>query len=529
MRRVTGEMVSCKEMADFQYAITHVVTFGLIDIDKVKTYIKNYPSGQLLKEAYIEISRFYSVDDMEGQDFFDKFFSKFPGDPDVLNTYIRKVDRITKSLEDNIAYDKGVEIAERIIEVYPEITYFQAAKNYAQILLSKDDIDTAGRVFGDDFLTGQIQLWSDNLLTYAEFWLIRKQNIAKAEEALASALNLDPENPEVLRRAAAAFYTHLDQPDKALEVFGPSVIPIIDGNARALYDYFKFWMTLKTNEESAENTLKILWELKPDTVYYRIGAATVYRKADMMDKALAVFGPDFAVKRHDDLSALYEYGRYWVRLNLNLESAVPALTRALSLSPNTWINQWQAASALAKINKPEAALQVFGPAYLPHIKENVDALSRYADYWIRENKNKESAIEALELAIRVENLPPLDRHSLAYTFIRAGLPDRVEEFYGPAYLSNITNDPRALNYYAAFWSYQDKNMFSALEAAEIACKIDKDKPRPWTTRARILMNLGNYEHALMALDKAISLDKYKEEKEEHESMRKQLLEVLKKK
>jgi len=529
MRRDTGEMVSCKEMADFQYAMTFVVTFGLIDIDKVKAYIKNYPSGQLVKEAYLEISRFYSLDDEEGQDFFDDFISKFPGDPDVLNAYIGKVHRIRKSLEDNPAYNKGVEIAERIIEVYPTITHFQAAKNYAQILINKDDMDTAERAFGDDFLTGQVQLWSDNLLSYAEFWLNQKQNIEKAEEALSRALNLAPENPEVLRRAAAAYHIHLDKPDKALEVFGPSLIPKIDGNARALYDYFKFWMTLKTNEESAENTLKILWELKPDTVYYRIGAATVYRKADMMEKALTVFGPDFAAKRHDDMSALYEYGIYWVRLNLNLESAVPALTQALSLSPSTWINQWQAASALAKINKPEEAVKVFGPAYLPHIKENVDALSRYADYWIKENKNKESAIEALEIAIRLENLPPLDRHSLAFTFVRAGLPDRVEEFYGPEYLSNITNDSRALNFYASFWSFQDKNMSSALEAAELACKIDKDNPRPWTTRARILMYLGSHEHALMALDKAISLEKYKEEKEKHEPMRKQLLEALGKK
>jgi len=91
-----------------------------------------------------------------------------------------------------------------------------------------------------------------------------------------------------------------------------------------------------------------------------------------------------------------------------LESAVPALTRALSLSPSTWINQWQAASALAKINKPEEAVKVFGPTYLPHIKENVDALSRYADYWVRENTNKESAIEALEIAIRLENLDAFD-------------------------------------------------------------------------------------------------------------------------
>lgn len=529
MRRDTGEMVSCKEMADFQYAMTFVVTFGLIDIDKVKAYIKNYPSGQLLKEAYLEISRFYSLDDEEGQDFFYDFISKFPSDPDVLNAYIGKVHRIRKSLEDNPAYNKGIEIAERIIEVYPAITHFQAAKNYAQILINKDDMDTAERAFGDDFLTGQVQLWSDNLLSYAEFWLNQKQNIEKAEVALARALNLAPENPEVLRRAAAAYHIHLDKPDKAQQIFGPSIIPKIGANARALYDYFKFWMTLKTNEESAENALEIIWELKPDTVYYRIGAATVYREADMMEKALAVFGPDFAAECHDDMSALYEYGSYWIRLNLNLESAVPALTRALSLSPSTWINHWGAARALAKIKKPGEVLEVFGPAYLPHIKENVDGLTQYADYWVRENTNKESAIEALEMAIQLENLDALDWRGIAYAFVRAGLQDRVIKFYGPEYLSKNTHDANALNYYASFWGYQKKNLDSALEAAELGCQIDQDNPRLWSARTRVLMGLSRHEDALKALDKAISLEKYKEDKERHEPMRKQILEALGKK
>ncbi|MCJ7580083.1 MAG: hypothetical protein MUP98_06060 [Candidatus Aminicenantes bacterium] len=522
-------MVSCKEMADFQYAMTFVVTFGPIDIDKVKAYIKNYPSGKLLKEAYLEISRFYSLDDEEGQDFFNEFISKFPDDPDVLNAYIGKVYRIRKSLEDNPAYDRGIEFAERIIEVYPEITRFQAAKNNAQFFVDNADMDAAQRAFGEDFLSGQVQLWSDNLLSYAEFWLNKKQNMDKAEEALTRALNLNPDNPEVLRRTAAAYYYDLNKPDKALEIFGPSIIPKIDSNARALYDYFKFWITLETNEESAENALKMLLELKPDTVYYRIGAASVFRKPGSQERALAVFGPNFAAEHNDDMAALYDYGMYWVQFGLNLESAVPALTRALSLSPRTWINQWQAAQALAKIDKPEEALQVFGPAYLPHIKDDADALSQYADHWIKEDKNRESAIEALEMAVRLENLSPLDRHYLAYAFVRAGQSERVEEFYGPEHLPKIVNDPRALDYYASFWNFQEKNMSSSLEAAELACKIDKDNPRPWTTRARILMWFGNNEHALMALDKAISLEKYKEEKEKHEPMRKQILEALGKK
>lgn len=529
MRRDTGEMVSCKEMADFQYAMTFVVTFGLIDSDKVKAYIKNYPTSQLLKEAFLEISRFYSLDDEEGQDFWDIFISKFPDDPDVLNKYIEKVHRIRQSLEDNLAYEKGIEFSERIIEVYPEITRFQAAKNNAQFLADDDDMDAAKRAFGDDFLSGQVQLWSDNLLSYAEFWLNKKQNMDKAEEALTMALNLNPDNPEVLRRTAAAYYFHLDKPDKALEVFGPNIIPKIAANARALYDYFKFWMNLNTNEESAENALKMLLELKPDTVYYRIGAASVFRKPGSQERALAVFGPDFAAEHHDDMAALFDYGMYWIRFGLNLESAVPALTRALSLSPRKWLDHWGAARALAKIDKPEAVLEVFGPGYLPNIKEDADGLARYADYWIRENSNVESAIEALEMAVQLESLNSFYRRRLAYTFIQAGLSHRIEEFYGAEHLSEITHNPKSLYFYASFWGNQKKNLFSAFEAAELACEIDKDNHRQWSAMAHILIGIGRNEDALKALDKAISLDKYKEEKERLEPIRKQLLEILKKK
>lgn len=529
MKRDTGEMVSCKEMADYQYGRTFVVTFGLIDVDGAKAYIRNYPSGQFLKEAYLEVSRFYRLEDEEGQAFFDEFISKFPDDPDVLNAYVEKVRRFTKALEGNPVFENGVEIASRITEVYPEITRFQAAKSYARLLIDKDDAAAAGKAFGEDFLAGQVQSWTENLLSYAEFWFNQKQNIEEAEEAVVRALNLAPDSPEVLRRAAAAYHIHLGKPDKALEVFGPRILPRIGANARALYDYFKFWMTLKTNQESAENALGMLWKLKPETVYYRIGAAGVFRKAGMMEKALAVFGPDFATGHQDDLPALYEYGMYWVNQALNLESAVPALTRALSLSPSTWTNHWRAARALARIKNPEAVLEVFGPAYLPNIKDDALALSQYAEYWIRQNSNRQSAIEALEMAVQLEILSSYDLLSLAYAFVQGGLQQKVEEFYGPEHLSRIMDDPRALNFYASFWGRQKKNLFSALKAAERGCQIDKENSRQWSAMARILMGMEKYEDALKVLDKAISLEKYKEDKEKHEPMRKQLLKALGKK
>lgn len=105
------------------------------------------------------------------------------------------------------------------------------------------------------------------------------------------------------------------------------------------------------------------------------------------------------------------------------------------------------------------------------------------------------------------------------------MQERAEEFYGPEYPSKISDDPKALNLYASFWGYQEKNLPSALKAAERACQIDKDNPRQWSAMARILMGLGRHEEALKALDRAISLEKYKDDKERHEPIRKQLLEA----
>ncbi len=529
IKRDTGELVSCREMADYHYAMTHIVTWGLIDFDAAKMYIQDYPNGHFLKEAYMELSRFQSLKDEEGRAFFEEFISKFPDDPDVLNAYIGKVQRISQTPEGNPAFNKGVELAGRIIEVYPNITPFESRKNYATLLINNKEIEAAKRVFDENFMSSQVQLLSDYLLSYAEYWLLLNQKLDEAEEAVVTALKLAPENPEILRRAATAYHTHLDKPDKALQVFGPNTLPKFKANARALYDYFKFWVTLKTNEESAENALKMLWELKPDTIYYRIGAATVYSKQGRMEEAFEIFGPEYALENHEDMPALYQYGMFWVGKAINLESAVPALTRSMSISPSTWTNHWRAALALDKADKPEAILKVFGPGYLLHKKDDFDGLSQYASYWIRKKTNMESAIEAAEMAIQLKDVTSFDLSRVAYSFVLAGLSHRVEDFYGHEHLLTIKNHPTSLYFYASFWNRQNKNLLSALEAAETACQIDKLNPRQWVTKAEILANLGKNKEALIAVDKATSIDKYNDVKEEIDKLRKQLAEILKKK
>ena len=526
MTRESGEKVSYKELAEFHHAQTFVTTFGIYDIDAVREFIRTHPTSALLKEAYTEISRFNRLSYGEGRAFLDEFISKFPTDPDVLKIYIDRVKKLKDPAQADKYRELGMSLAERIGEVYPDITPLEASKSLAQLAVDRKDPARAEAAFGPEFMGGQTKSWADGLLTYAEFWLLQKRNQADAEASIAKALSLSPDDPGVRRRAASAYHAHLGSPEKALELYGPAFLPWIADDAQALYDYFKFWTTLKANLESAENALAAIWKLKPESVYYRVGAAYVYMNAKLTEKALAVFGPDFASARQDDMPALYEYGIFWARQSLNLESALPALIRALRTSPSGWTNHWGAAQLLAKLKRTDPALEIFGPAYLPNIAEDADALAVYANFWNEQKTNAASALEALEMALRVKDLPAWELSNIAFGFTRAGRPERVDEFYGPDILAKIGDDPRSLLFYAGFWYRQGRNLPSALTAIERACEIKKGDSQNWLMMARILMLLDRPKDALRSIDQAISLDKYQDSKEEHESFRKLILDEL---
>lgn len=527
MTRDSGQTVSCKELAEFHHAQTFVTTFGLYDIDAVKEFIKTHPRSPLLKDAYTEISRFHHLSDKEGRVFLDEFVSKFPTDPDVLKIYIDKIKSDHRGPEGaRDLYQRGMTFADRIGEAYPSITPVEASRSLAQLAIDSQDPARAEAEFGPEFMAGQTRSWADALMTYAEFWISQKRNRADSESSIAKALSLAPDDPEIRRRAAAARHFHLGETGKALEVYGPDLLPTLADSAPALYSYFKFWTQIGTNVESAEQALEMLFELKPETVYYRIGAASVYMKPGPLDKSLAVFGPDFIATKADDPAVLYDYGSFWVSLGFNLESAIPALTKALRASPNVWTNHFQAAQLLARLKKPEAALEVFGPDYLPQIADAVDGLAAYARFWIDQGTNKESALEALEMALRIKDLPLWQMSQLAYGFVQAGRSERVEEFYGPDLVDKIGGDPLSLYLFASFWYHRGSNFASALAAIERACAIKKTDVRNWTIRARLLAALGRPADALEALEKAMSLDKYQSAREEHDQLKKQILAVL---
>jgi len=96
MRRENGEVVSCGEMAEFQYARTFMVTFGSIEPRRFDEFIKKHPSSRLIKDAYLEMmSRAYYTED-EGEDFYGRLAALFPHDPEIANRLAEQVSQYSR-------------------------------------------------------------------------------------------------------------------------------------------------------------------------------------------------------------------------------------------------------------------------------------------------------------------------------------------------------------------------------------------------------------------------------------------------
>jgi len=529
LRQDNGEEVSCREMADFQYARTYLVTFGAIEQNHLEKFIRDYPASRLARNALLDLTRGTQLDDEEGAATFIDLMAKFPHDPEVLERYVSQILRYQDRKEAKETLDRGLELAERTVDVLNENDLSRAASSLAQLHLLKEDAAKAEQAFGREFMASQIKSWADALMSYAEFWEIKNRNLEDAEAAVRLALSLRPEDAQIRRAAARIYFYAPAKPEKALEIYGPEFAKSLESNPAGLYEYFNFWLSRKMNEESAMNALETLLRLRPESVHFRSSAATALLKAGYRDRALAVFGPEFIARHPNDHSVLYDYGFFWIGRNENLESAVPALEKAAIESPRKWTDQQRVATALDKLNKPESVLFVFGPAYLPYIKDEAFALSLYAQFWWLKKTNLNNALEALDMASRLPSLIPLDRLSIASGYLRAGRQDRADEVFGPAYVKTIAGNAAALRTYALFWKDTSKNRLSALEAVRSACELEKNDSRNWTTLAELLLVHGKPAEAMAAIDKAASLTKSRDLLERCERIKKQIKDALDKK
>jgi len=147
-----------------------------------------------------------------------------------------------------------------------------------------------------------------------------------------------PENPEV-QQNLAQLYVLKGDPAKAEEEFGKDFISgHISNTVYALTGYANFWLEQNKNLDSVEAMADLAAKLKPDQWYTLAQVAGIYAKLNKTDKALAIYGPEFAKKYWGDQAALSSYANFWNKQGTNLDNALAAAKKSVDLTSDYYNN-----------------------------------------------------------------------------------------------------------------------------------------------------------------------------------------------
>ena len=165
-----------------------------------------------------------------------------------------------------------------------------------------------------------------------------------------------PQNPEV-QQNLAQLYVLKGDPAKAEEEFGKDFIDGYISNAvYALTGYANFWLEQDKNLDSVEAMADLAAKLKPDQGYTLAQVAGIYAKLGKADKALAVYGPEFAKKNWGDQAALSSYANFWNKQGTNLDDAAAAAKKSVELTSD-YYNNYVLGQVLFKLKNYAEALK----------------------------------------------------------------------------------------------------------------------------------------------------------------------------
>ena len=524
----SGGRVSCKETADYQLVRTLMATSGVIEWRPLLEYIKTHAGGPYFRDACLTITRGLTLDESDDRVLLNLIIDGNPPDPAIAGVLARRRStgfggQVVKELSKKIRAYADASM-KRLLEISP----VAGAQNLAELNMNANDLAAAEKAYGPDFMAAQTKAWAKSLLDYADYWRSKTKDKIDVFPAVRLALQMQPDDLAV-RAAAAKVYAY-DPPrlEDAQSVYGPEPFLRLAVTTQDYYDYFSFWMANKSNRENALAALETVLHREPESLNFRSSAASALYRAGEKERALAVFGPAYADLHSERLSHLYEYGSFWVGRKENLESAVPALVKAVSDPAIPAINKWRAAQLLEKCGRLDEVERFFGPESLSAFRNDNFGLVYYYDFWKDKGKPPEFLLPAIELMEKKPGLDWLDRSSIAWAYAGLKLPARAEKVYGPEYAKTIQGEGEQFYYYALFWTRQKMNLASAMDAAQSAVRLIPDDAEAWACLADLLQLDGKKEEALKAMEKAIRLAKSKEESERFERRKAEISGVGKK-
>jgi tetratricopeptide (TPR) repeat protein len=220
----------------------------------------------------------------------------------------------------------------------------------------------------------------------------------------------------------------------------------------------------------------------------------------------AAFFAEYAARFPADPMVLYGWLARIVRDKGPIDKAIELAAKIEEMTdfnPSPSVNQLLAQAYALKGDKAKAE-EVYGPEFM---KERVSGLAynlvAYANYWIEQNANLESAAEMIETALKLQPENTYVLQQAAGAFAKTGNDDKALAVYGPAFAQKSWDDAMTLWQYASFWARQNKNLDDALAAVKRSIALMPGLNYLWNTLSLVYERMLNYPEAIKAAEKAL--------------------------
>jgi tetratricopeptide (TPR) repeat protein len=227
----------------------------------------------------------------------------------------------------------------------------------------------------------------------------------------------------------------------------------------------------------------------------------------------AKFFEEYTAKYPDDKDALSSYVERIIRDKEPLDKGISLAEKLKDIAgypenPNT---QQNLAQLYALKGDPAKAEEEYGKDFIDgYVSNAVYNLTGYANFWIEQGKNLESAEEMADLVVRAygdgKDGQWYTLAQVAGIYAKLNKTDKALAIYGPEFAKKYWVDQAALSSYANFWNRQGTNLDNALAAAKKSVELTSDYYNNYIL-GQVLFKLKNYAEALKAAEKAVEMVK----------------------
>ncbi|OGD17671.1 MAG: hypothetical protein A2V76_03525 [Candidatus Aminicenantes bacterium RBG_16_63_14] len=224
------------------------------------------------------------------------------------------------------------------------------------------------------------------------------------------------------------------------------------------------------------------------------------------------FFEEYTAKYPDDKSALGAYVQRIIRDKEPVDKGIALGEKLKELAGYPQNPNYQQNLAQLHVLKgdPAKAEEEYGKDFIDdYLSAAFSALTGYANFWIQQGKNLDSAEAMADLvaeAAKVRSVPSYMLGQVAGVYVRLDKTDKALAVYGPEFAKDNWGDQGTLSSYAAYWNRQGKNLDSALEAARRSVELTSDYYNNYVL-GQVLFKLKKYDEALKAAEKAVDLVK----------------------